>query len=122
MAQPVLAKAFLQPAKIVAMYCHPGGDTHPSHPILHFLLVQNLSLQWIAPTDNNWPKLHDEYIRHWWLRGKRKICATTYTHEQRALNFNFKGLYGKQFRKTVGKLIKQLLKLKWANTMSCTTH
>ena len=62
MAQLVLTKAFLQPAKIAAMYCHPEGDIHPSPPILPFLLVQNLFSKWIAPTDNNWPKLHDEYV------------------------------------------------------------
>ena len=64
MAKPVLTKAFLQPAKTAAM-CMVGDDyARPLLPIPPFLLVQNLSSKWIAPTDNMWSKLHHEYTRH----------------------------------------------------------
>ena len=61
MAQPVSTKAFLQPAKTAAMctVCHDNAC--PPLPIQPFLLAQNLSsTKQIAPTNNMWPKLHDE--------------------------------------------------------------
>ena len=69
MAKPVLTKAFLQPAKAVAMCTALRAETHPPPPIPPFLLAQNLSSKRIAPTDNVRPKLHDEYTRHQWLKG-----------------------------------------------------
>ena len=54
--------------------CHVRGtcaETRPPPPIRPFLLAQNLSLKWIAPTDNMRPKLHDKYTRHQWLKGCR---------------------------------------------------
>ena len=67
MAQPVPTKAFLQPAKAAAMCMAPRAETRPPLPIPPFLLAQNLSSKRIAPTDNMWPKLHDEYTQ--WLKG-----------------------------------------------------
>ena len=41
----------------------------PAHiPLPPLLLTQNLSTKWIAPTDNMWPKLHDEYTCHQLLK------------------------------------------------------
>ena len=57
---------FLQPAATAAMDCHFPGDTHPWPPPLipTFLLAQNLSSKWIAPTDNMWLNFDDDYSRH----------------------------------------------------------
>ena len=73
MAKPVPTKAFLQPAKAVAMCMAARGEsTHL--PLSHlFLLAQNLSSKQIVPTDNMRPKLHDEYTRHQWLELKLQI-------------------------------------------------
>ena len=61
MAKPVPTKAFLQPAKAAAMCTALRAETRPPPPILpFFLLAQNLSSKQIVPTDNMWPKLHDE--------------------------------------------------------------
>ena len=38
---------------------------HPPPPTAHFLLVENLSSKWIAPTDNMRPKLHDDVHFSW---------------------------------------------------------
>ena len=43
------------------------GWTHPPPPTPPFLLVQNLSLKRIAPTDNMWTKSDDTKWRHRWL-------------------------------------------------------
>ena len=69
MAKSVPTKAFLQPAKAATMCTAAWGE--PTHLPLSrlFLLAQNLSSKWIAPTDNMWPKLHNEYTRHQWLKG-----------------------------------------------------
>ena len=56
MTYPVLTKVILQPSTTAAMCYHPKGDTHPHPPIPPFLLAQNLSSNWIAPTDNMRPK------------------------------------------------------------------
>ena len=69
MAKPVPTKAFRQPAKAAAMCTALRAETRPPPPIPPFLLAQNLSSKWIAPTDNVWPKLHDEYTRHQRLKG-----------------------------------------------------
>ena len=69
MAKPVPTKALLQPAKAAAMCTASRAETHPPPPIPPFLLVQNLSSKWIAPTDNMRPKLHDKDTRHQWLKG-----------------------------------------------------
>ena len=66
MAKPVLTKAFLQPAKAAAMCTALRAETRPIQP---FLLAQNLSSKQIVPTDNVWPKLHDKYTCHQWLKG-----------------------------------------------------
>ena len=58
-----------QPAKTATMHCHPLGDTHLPRPVPPFLLVQNLSFKWIAPTDNMQSKFHDEYSHHQLLMG-----------------------------------------------------
>ena len=69
MPQPVPTKAFLLPAKTatMSMACHDYA--RPPPPIPPFVLVQNLSLKRIAPTDNMQPKLHDEYTSHHCLKG-----------------------------------------------------
>ena len=69
MPKPVLTKAFLQPAKAVAMCTAPRAETRPPPPNPPFLLAQNLSSKRIAPTVNMRPKLHDEYTSHQWLKG-----------------------------------------------------
>ena len=69
MPNPVLTKAFLQPAKTAAMWTAPHAETRPPPPIPPFLFAQNLSSKQIAHTDNVQLKLHDEYIRHQWLKG-----------------------------------------------------
>ena len=69
MAKPVPSKAFLQPAKAATMCTAPRAETRPPPPIPPFLLAQNLSSKRIVPTDNMWPKLHDEYTHHQWLKG-----------------------------------------------------
>ena len=68
MPKPVPSKAFLQPAKAAAMCMTPHAEIRPPPPITPFLLVQNLSSKQIEPTDNEWPKLYDEYIHHQWLK------------------------------------------------------
>ena len=42
--------------------------THLDPPIPPFLIVQNLFSKRIALTDYMWPKLHDEYTSHQWLK------------------------------------------------------
>ena len=64
MAQPVLIKAFLQPAKAVAMCRAPHAETRPPPPIPPFFLVQSLSSKRIVPTDNVQPNSHDKYTHH----------------------------------------------------------
>ena len=46
----------------------PRAETHLPPPIPPFLLVQNLSSKWFVQTDYMWPKLHDEYTCHQWLK------------------------------------------------------
>ena len=53
MPNPVPTKAFLQLAKAAAVCMAPHAETRPPPPIPPFLLA----------------KLHDEYIRHQWLKG-----------------------------------------------------
>ena len=36
---------------------------------MQYVHVVYISSKWIAPTDNMWPKLHDEYAGHQWLKG-----------------------------------------------------
>ena len=55
MAHQALTRAFLQPAATATMHCDPEGCTHPLSHAPPFLLEQNLSSKWIAPTDNMWP-------------------------------------------------------------------
>ena len=55
----MLTKAFLQPAKAAAMCTAPRAEICPPPPITPFLLAQNLSSKWIAPTDNMQPKSDD---------------------------------------------------------------
>ena len=65
MAQPMLTKTFLQPAKIaiICTACHEYAHTPP--PISPFLLVQN----WNGlSTDNMQSNLYDKYTRHWFKR------------------------------------------------------
>ena len=69
MAKPVPIKAFLQPAKTATMGTTLHAETWPPPPIRPFLLAQNLSSKWIAPTENVQPKMHDEYTHHQWLKG-----------------------------------------------------
>ena len=69
MAKPVATKAFPVSAKAAAMCMAPHAETHPPPPIPPFLLAKNLSSKRIAPTDNMWPKLHDEYTCRQWLKG-----------------------------------------------------
>ena len=64
MFQPVLTKAFQQPANAAAMCTAPRAETRPPPPILPFLQVQNLSSKRIAPTDNMWPKSDDAIWHH----------------------------------------------------------
>jgi len=59
MVQPVLTKAFLQPAKEAAMCTAPRAETRPPPPFPPFLQAQSLSSKRIAPTDNMWPKSDD---------------------------------------------------------------
>ena len=51
MAHPVPTKGFLQLSPEAAMLFVPFECTHPSPPVLPFLLVQNLSQKNIAPSD-----------------------------------------------------------------------
>ena len=47
-----------------------GTLLKPTHlPYPTFLIPQNLSSKWIAPTDNIRPKSDDTIWRHWWLTG-----------------------------------------------------
>ena len=73
MLKPVPTKAFLQPDKAAAMCTAPRAEIHLPPFIPHFLLAQNPSSKRIVPTDNMQPKLHDEYIRHQWLKVKRGL-------------------------------------------------
>ena len=63
MAHLALTRAILQPAATAAtaataaMHC----DTHPPPLVPPFLLAQNLSSKWIAPTDNMRPNFDDDY-------------------------------------------------------------
>ena len=65
----VPTEAFLQPAKTAAMCMACCDYARPPPSIPCFLLAQNLSSKWIAPTDNMWSKLHDEYTHHQWFKG-----------------------------------------------------
>ena len=72
MAKPVPTKAFLQPAKAAAMCTAPHAETRPPPTYPTFFASAKpiyISSKQIAPTDNGWPKLHDEYSRHQWLKG-----------------------------------------------------
>ena len=73
MLNPMLTKAFLQPAKAAAMRTASRAETHPPPPIPPFLLAQNLSSKWIMPTDNMRPKLCD--IRQ--LKGQHNTTCMT---------------------------------------------
>ena len=42
-----------------AMCTTPCAEIYQPTPIPPFLLAQNLSSKWIAPTDNMWPKSDD---------------------------------------------------------------
>ena len=57
-------QGFLQPTKTAAMCTVPRAETRQSPPIQPSLLAQNVFSKWIAPTDNMWAKLHDEYTHH----------------------------------------------------------
>ena len=48
---------YLQAAATGTMHCQAERWNHPPPPILPFVLVQNLSLKRIVPTDNMRPKL-----------------------------------------------------------------
>ena len=50
--QPVPTRAFLQPAKAATMCTACCDYACPPPPIPSYLVVQNLSLKWILPTDN----------------------------------------------------------------------
>ena len=60
MAQSVLIKAFLQPAKTTAMCTEYACPPSLITPFCQ-RKTYNYS-KWIVPTDNMRPKLHDEYI------------------------------------------------------------
>ena len=85
-AQPVPTKAFLQPAKTATQDSHHVHSTSWLCP--PFLLVQNLSSKWIVPTDNMWPKLHDEYTRH-------QVKSTNFLlfHSRHQFLFSFSSAY-----------------------------
>ena len=66
-------------AKITCLYNKerkPVAMVMVTKPAMLFLLrsvmwtyfIYNSAVQ-LAPTDNMWPKLHDEYTRHQWLKG-----------------------------------------------------
>ena len=79
MTQPVPTKTFLQPAKAAAMCTAPHAENLPPPPIPPFLLVQNLSSKQIVPTDYMWPRLHDEYARHQWLKIQKNVVELSRT-------------------------------------------
>ena len=57
----------------------PHAEIHPPPPIPPFLLVQRLSSKWIVPTDYMWPRLHDEYTRHLWLKISKNVVELSRT-------------------------------------------
>ena len=69
MVQPMPINAFLQLAKAAAMCTAPHAETRPPPPIPPFLLAQNPSSKWIAPTDNMRAKSDDAIWHHRWLKG-----------------------------------------------------
>jgi len=52
-------QGFSTASKAAAMFTAPHAETHLPLPIPPFLLAQNLSSKWIAPTDNMRPKSDD---------------------------------------------------------------
>ena len=64
MVQPVLTKAFQQPAKPAGMCMAPRAEIRPPPSIPLYLLTQNLSSKQIAPTDNMQPKSDDAIWHH----------------------------------------------------------
>ena len=64
----------LQSAKTAAMCTACHDSAHPPPLIPPFCQQKNLSSKWIAPTDNMWPRLHDECTHHQWLKG---FCCCT---------------------------------------------
>ena len=76
MVQPVPTKAVLQPAEAMCMACH---DYACPPPLSHlFLLAQNLSSKWIAPTDNIQPKSSNAQNRYRWLKGWKERLLNKY--------------------------------------------
>ena len=59
----------MQITLIYIVYIAPRAETCPPPPIAPLLLVQNLSSERIAPTDNIQPKSDDAIWRHRWLKG-----------------------------------------------------
>ena len=76
-AHLALTRAFLQPAATATIHCQPEGCTQPPPPIPPFLLVQNVSSKWIAPTDNMQPKSDVTKKRHR-LNGWDSYCKASY--------------------------------------------
>ena len=73
MVQPVPTKVFL-PTKLDSHHVHGMlWLCLPTSPYPILLLVQNLSSKRIALTDKMQPKLHEEYIPHTVVQGKRQL-------------------------------------------------
>ena len=62
---------YSQPASVTAICMAPCAETRPLPPIPPFLLVQNLSLKQIAPSDNWRPSCMTS--THQWLKGFKGI-------------------------------------------------
>ena len=66
---PAFTKACLKAAATATMHCQPEWCNHPPPLVPPFLLVQNLYLKRIAPTDNMWTKSDVAKTLHWLLKG-----------------------------------------------------
>ena len=71
MAHPVLTKGFLQLSPEAAMLFIPFGCTHPTPPVLLFLLLQNLGLKGSDIT--SW-KLYGAYVCLLCIANRLKWC------------------------------------------------
>ena len=100
MAHPALTRAFLQAAATATIHFQPEQYTHPPPPVPPFLLAQNLSSKWIAPTDNLRPKPDTAKRRHQLLKG-----IVMHHHRPRSVVHDCNKLY-----------------LKWLSEYVCLLH
>ena len=84
---PCIDCAFLQEAVTVTMHCQPERCPYPPPPVPPFLLVQNLSSKWIAPTVNMLPKTDDAIVL-WKSTHRYKLAKVGHGHPFKCSTFH----------------------------------